>query len=121
MYKIRFNLGAGNNHMKWKITDPNGKHKYYEPSEVILRMIGCKLYNNVTGAKKIYEGSHKYVVAWVEAQDVKVIKSQQLEISGDKISYNPRVTPHWTRNGDIVDGCEFESMVSANRSLYLND
>jgi hypothetical protein len=105
--------------MKWKITDPTGKHKYYEPSEVTVMMVGCKLYNNVTGAKRIYEGSHKYVVAWVEAKDVKVLPKQDVKIISDKISYNPRVTPHWTRNGEVVDGFEYETLTSINRGLYL--
>jgi len=25
MYKIRFNLGRGENYLKWKITKPNGE------------------------------------------------------------------------------------------------
>lgn len=119
MFKVRFNLGLGRNYMKWKITDPSGKHKYYEPSEVTVIMMGCKLYNNETGAKRIYEGSHKYVVAWVEAKDVRVVPKQDVKIIGDKISYNPRIRPHWIRNSEVVDGFEFEGLVSINRGLYL--
>ncbi len=119
MYKIRFNLGAGERFMTWKITDPEGNHKYYQPNEVVLKLKGCKLYNNVSGAKKINEGANKYVVAWVIAEEVEVLEQRQLQIAFDKVSYNPRVSPHWMLNGEIVDGQEFEALVSINRSLFL--
>lgn len=119
MYKIRFNLGAGDNYMKWKVTDPQGNHQYLDPSQVVLKMTGCKLYNNVTGARKIYEGANKYVVAWVEAEECTVLHQRQLEVAFDRVSYNPRVAPHWMLNGEIVDGQEFEALVSVNRSLHL--
>lgn len=119
MYKVRFNLGAGDRYMKWKITDPKGKHTYHEPSQVVLKLKGCRLYNNLDGAKKIYEGANKYVVAWVEAEEVEVLNQRQLEVAFDKVSYNPRVAPHWLLNGEIVDGKEFEALVSVDRGLHL--
>ena len=119
MYKIRFNLGAGDRFMTWKITDPEGNHKYYQPNEVVLKLKGCKLYNNVSGAKKINEGANKYVVAWVIAEDVEVREVSTTEVLDNKVSYNPRVSPHWMLNGDIVDGETFETLVSVNRSLFL--
>ena len=32
-YKIRFNLGRGENYLKWKVTSPNGAVNYYEPNK----------------------------------------------------------------------------------------
>jgi hypothetical protein len=119
MYKVRFNLGAGVRFMKWKITNPDGNHTYHEPNDVVLKLKGCKLYNNVSGAKKIKDGANKTVVAWVVAEDVEVLVQRQLQIGFDRVSYNPRVSPHWILNGQIVDGEMFEMMVSINSGLYL--
>lgn len=119
MYKVRFNLGKGKKFMTWKITHPDGTHTYHEPSEVVLKLKGCRLYNNVSGAKRIFEGAHKYVVAWVEAEEVTVLEQRQLQVAFDKVCYNPRTSPHWTIDGEIVDGQKFEAMVSINRGLYL--
>jgi hypothetical protein len=119
MYKVRFNLGAGENFMKWKITDPKGNHSYYEPSEVVIKMTGCFLRNQKGTAKKIHEGADKSVCAWVEAEAVEVLEQRQLQMAFDKVSYNPRVTPNWVMNGENVDGETFEAMVSINRELFL--
>ena len=119
MYKIRFNLGKGKNFMKWKITDPKGKSKYYEPSEVVIKMLDCFLRNQKATATKIHEGANKLVCAWVEAKDVVVLEQTQLQVAFDKVSYNPRVTPNWELNGENVDGERFEAMVSINRELFL--
>jgi hypothetical protein len=118
-YKIRFNLGKGKNFMNWKISYPTGAVRYYEPSEVVLKMKGCTLKNQKGGAKKIFDGANKFVVAWVEADDVTVLKQTQLQMGFDKVSYNPRVTPNWVMNGQDVDGCQFEAMVSINKELFL--
>ena len=83
MYKVRFNLGAGVRFMKWKITNPDGNHTYHEPNDVVLKLKGCKLYNNVSGAKKIKDGANKTVVAWVVAEDVEVLVQRQLQIGFD--------------------------------------
>ena len=119
MYKVRFNLGAGENFMKWKITDPEGNHTYHEPSEVVLKMTGCFLRNQKATANKIHNGAEKSVCAWVEAKEVKVLNQRQLQVAFDKVSYNPRVTPNWEMNGENVDGKTFEAMVSINRGLHL--
>lgn len=118
-YKIRFNLGKGKNYMKWKITYPSGAVRYFEPSEVVLKLKGCKLRNQKNGAKKIFEGANKFVVAWVDADEVTVLKQTQLQIAFDKVSYNPRVTPNWELNGQDVDNEEFDALVSINRELFL--
>ena len=119
MYKVRFNLGRGDRYMTWQITDPQGNNEYYQPNEVVLKLKGCRLYNNVIGAKRIFEGAKKYVVAWVEAEEVTVLHQRQLEVAFDKLCYNPRKSPHWTLDGEIVDGQTFEALVSINKGLYL--
>jgi hypothetical protein len=119
MYKIRFNLGRGDRYMTWKITYPSGAVRYYEPSEVVLKLRGCLLRNQRNGAQKIFDGHNKFVVAWVEAEEVEVLKQKQLQVAFDKVSYNPRVAPNWVLNGENVDGCRFEVIVSINRELFL--
>tara|TARA_R110000803_G_scaffold140997_2_gene207514 strand:+ start:260 stop:622 length:363 start_codon:yes stop_codon:yes gene_type:complete len=119
MYKVRFNLGKGENFMKWKITDPKGNHTYYQPNEVVIKMKDCFLRNQKATAIKIHKGANKSVCAWVEAEEVVVLEQRQLQIAFDKVSYNPRVTPHWMLDGEIADGKTFEAMVSINRELFL--
>ena len=62
--KVRFNLGKGKNYMKWKLQFPTHS-EYYSPSEYNLAMFGCTLKNSKTTAKKIHDGAHKTVCAWI--------------------------------------------------------
>jgi len=119
MYKIRFNLGKGVNFLKWKVTYPSGAVRYYEPSEVVLKLKGCTLRNQKNGAKKIFDGANKFVVAWVDAEKVEVLKQRQLQVAFDKVSYNPRVVPNWVVNGENADGKKYEAIVSIDRELFL--
>ena len=118
-YIVRFNLGAGENFMKWKIQKGNVSD-YYEPSEVLIIMEGCKLVNQQGTAQKIFDGANKTVCAWVECDNVRVIpKAVTSNESSDKVSYNPRVTPHWTLNGEIVDKQEFQWLFTAGREVRV--
>lgn len=119
MFKVRFNLSRGANYKKWKITFPNGDVEYYCPNSVVLKMKDCKLYNNKKGALRIYNGHNKYVVSWIEAKDVKVLKQRQLQVAFDKVSYNPRVAPYWTINNKDVDNETFEALVTINNEVFL--
>lgn len=111
-YKIQLNLSRGENYMKWKITDRHGIHKYYDPSKVVLKLKECTLHNNL-------KGGDKFVVAWVEAEDVIVLHQRQLEMAFEQVRYNPKVSPHWTINDEVVDGQYFEVLVSINNELFL--
>jgi hypothetical protein len=97
-YKVRFNLGRGENYMKWKIVDPDGVTSYYFPTGVQLRMTGCQLKNNKSAAQKIFRGeSNKTVCAWVlcDKFEVKVNDFEQLDLGNPRLKYNPRVSPTW--------------------------
>ena len=74
-YKVRFNLGRGDNYMKWKVSTPSGEATYHNPDDVLIIMKGCKLFNQKGSANKIYEGANKTVCAWVIRAFNKVIKA----------------------------------------------
>lgn len=118
-FQVRFNLGAGENFMKWKVTSPNGKAKYYEPNDVTLYMEDCKLVNHKGTAQKIYDGANKTVCAWVECANVVVYHKMPNDFveGGAKVSYNPRVTPNWVMDGENVDKKKVGNLVSLDRSL----
>ena len=44
--KVRFNLGRGQNYMKWKVQYTDGSVEYHSPSEVQLLMHECILKNH---------------------------------------------------------------------------
>ena len=120
-FQIRFNLGAGDNYKKWKVTSPQGDVQYIEPNEVNIFMEGCKLCNQKGTATKIFEGANKTVCAWVEADNVDIIRKydeNDFIVFGDEVSYNPRVAPNWTYNNENVDKSEFSDLVTKGRAIY---
>ena len=72
--KVRFNLGRGENYMKWKVEYPNGWSKYFAPTENQLILKGCQLKNSRTTAMKILNGQHKVVCAWVLCDEIEIIQ-----------------------------------------------
>lgn len=120
-YKLRFNLGAGKNYKKWKITGPGKNTRYVEPTEVTIIMEGCKLVNQRGTATKIYEGAHKTVCAWVEASSLIVYYKMPSDFMkvGSKVSYNPRIAPNWIYNNINADKQEFNDLVTQDDAIYL--
>jgi len=120
-FQIRFNLGAGDNYKKWKVTSPQGDVQYIEPNEVNIFMEGCKLCNQKGTATKIFEGANKTVCAWVEADNVDIIRKydeNDFIVVGDEVSYNPRVAPNWIYNNENADKSEFSDLVTKGRGIY---
>jgi hypothetical protein len=118
-FQIRFNLGAGDNYKKWKVTSPQGDVQYIEPNEVNIFMEGCKLCNQKGTATKIFEGANKTVCAWVEADNVDIMSKLNIDdYIGDEVSYNPRVAPNWIYNNENVDKSEFSDLVTKGRAIY---
>ena len=118
-YQVRFNLGKGNNFMKWKVSDSDGNSKYYNPDEVCLQMKECKLVNHKNTANKIYNGSNKSVCAWIECSEIK-IDSVILRSSSKKICYNPKIVPNWTLDGNNVDKEKFKELFTVSNSVRLS-
>ena len=117
--KVRFNLGRGTNYMKWKVESKDGIF-YYDPEEVSLIMTGCTLKNYKKTAEKIYNGGEKVVCAWVLCNDLTISKIQT-DVSGKhQIKYNPRVTPNWTLNNNIVDNTDYCTIWSSGRKLFTD-
>jgi len=122
-YKVRFNLGKGENYMKWKVMY---KYKdnppfYLDPKEVSLSMGGCKLMNQKGTAEKIKDGANKTVCAWIECQSLNITNPKYYNEVEDalKVSYNPRVNPYWTLNGENVDKQEFKELFTIGSSVNL--
>ena len=102
-YKVRFNLGKGENYRKWKIS--NGKTaNYLDPSKCCLVLKDCYLYNNTNIANKIYEGSHKKVCAWIYCNYLHVNLPLNIDFSDlYQIEYNPKLSPNWMAKGKNID------------------
>jgi hypothetical protein len=118
--KVRFNLGRGKNYMKWKIQHPDGKIEYHSPTEVQLLMHDCILKNYKSVSQKIFEGGEKVVCAWVLCKSLAINKSDfiQVDLIGERVRYNPRVTPHWMLNDSNVDGMSVDKLVSVDFGVY---
>ncbi len=117
--KVRFNLGAGKNYMKWKIEYPDGKVEYFRPTNIQLVMSDCTLKNYKKTADKIFKGANKTVCAWVLCKEIEIRKENFEPDNENKIRYNPRVQPNWMFNGEIVDGKKFDSIISVDYGLYI--
>jgi len=119
-YKVRFNLGAGKNYMKWKVYDMLCKQTYYfPPNSVVITMYGATLHNHKGTAQKIHDGANKTVCAWVECDHVQVDITDQLRLHAGGVCYNPRVTPNWTsESGENMDKEECEVLTTQGRRIY---
>lgn len=122
-YKVRFNLNReADKYMKWQIRDPQGEVTHYEPSEVTLVMQKCVLRNNKREATKIFNGEYKRVCAWVECEEVEVVKHRAIRSMKDpKVEYNPRKQPYWVIDGVDSDKAELELIYSVGRELFSSE
>ena len=119
MYKIRFNLSRGVRYMTWKITYPNKSVEYLQPSEVVLVMKNCRLHNNKNAALKIFNGGNKTVCAYIVCTELDILECSSTEVSGNLISYNPRVQPNWVDHlGNNIDNKKINKITSNNSSLF---
>ena len=120
--KVRFNLSAGKNYMKWKVEYPDRKPEYYDPKEVQLVLGGCVLKNHKTTAQKIHDGANKTVCAWVLCQHIAIHRAGDIPTEGlPQIKYNPRVRPNWMWDEEVMDGCSLPTMVSDANRLYYHE
>lgn len=130
-HKVRFHLANGPNFLKWQVKDAEGNVEFYEPTEVSLELTNCFLRNQRGTAEKIHEGADKTVCAWVECEKVEVTKYTEepgLDHEGVKeinvndlvnLHYNPRVLPFWNIYGVNVDGKEYDTIISLEKTLYI--
>ncbi len=118
MFKVRFNLSAGDHFQKWQVKC-GPVVNYYDPADVCIVMTDCKLKNRAATALKIHAGEHKSVCAWIDCDDVEIVENSIH--SGLPICYNPKKLPYWTdvtgrRN---LDNYSFHKIVSVGRSLKV--
>ena len=106
-FKVRFNLGRGENYKKWKITHPSGEVEYIEPDKWRLFMWEVELKNNSSWILCNNICIKPYPSTW-RAEDYK----------GGEIKYNPRVKPHWVHNDKDVDNERFQFIFSSNKQLF---
>lgn len=118
--KVRFNLGAGKNFMKWKVEYPDGEVKYLHPTDVQLIMHDCTLKNYKKTAQKIFDGAEKTVCAWVLCKSIQIKTNNFKSDNEYRIKYNPRVQPNWLFGSRIVDNEKFEEIYSVDYGLYIN-
>jgi len=118
--KIRFNLGKGKNFMKWKIQHPDGEIEYHSPADVQLLMHDCNLKNHKKTAQKIFDGGEKVVCAWIlcKSLEIKTNDFIQADLFGERVRYNPRITPHWMLNDENVDGLPVDKLISVDFGVY---
>jgi hypothetical protein len=118
--KVRFNLGRGKNYMKWKVQHPDGTVEYHSPGDVQLLMHDCTLKNYKSTAKKIFDGGEKVVCAWILCKSIAIKREEfiQADLNGERVRYNPRVTPHWMLNDSNVDGMSVDKLVSVDFGVY---
>ena len=117
MFKVRFHLGAGRFFQQWQIRC--GSHVcYFKPEEVTLRLVGCKLRNQPKIAKSIFDGAHKTVCAWVEAQEVDFLPYYHASRDASPIFFNPKKFIHWTNElEDNLDNAHFDTLITNGRRL----
>ena len=122
-YKVRFNLGKGKNFMFWQVINTEtGSFKYYNPSKVSIVMSNCFLRNQKATANKIFNGSNKSVCAWVECDNVIIIKDSNLSYNSFKVSYNPRKSPNWQNNkGENIDSLSINCLYTVDTSIFAGN
>ena len=118
MYKVRFNLSAGQHFMQWQVKLYD-RVRYYDPSSVTLVLHNCKLKNHAKTAQRIHAGENKSVCAWIECDHVEIL--DPIEQSTFPICYNPKKKPYWTDvSGRLnLDNLEFIKIVSTGRQLFM--
>lgn len=130
MYKVRFHLAQGAFHMMWKVKNISTGHThFFNPDSETLKLIDCTLTNRVGTTKKINEGAHKTVCAWVNCRDIEVIpKDRSLSVAKlQKLTFNPRMHIHWfvEHHGHVkkinADDLAFKELITVDRTLFINE
>ena len=119
MYRIRFNLGRGDNFKKWQIKNVRTKEViFYNPKEVTILLNKCVLINKEKAAKRIFNGANKYVCSWVEFESYVFIEKPKY--IKKEVNYNPRKKPHWfDQKGLNIDNLYFDKLVTIDNKLYV--
>lgn len=96
--------------------------EYYEPEDVVLVMENCKLRNQPTTAKRIFDGADKTVCAWIECDSVTIVPKADAPVDHvvGYLNYNPRHNPYWTVNfGAKADGKVFDHLITQGKRVAI--
>jgi hypothetical protein len=126
-FRVRFHLAKGRHYKHWQIIDKrNGFHRdYYDPDKCDIIMRKCRLGNQESTARKIFEGAHKTVCAWVDCDDLDIMYHasptyEETDVQGmTQYKYNPRRNPHWfTEDCNNCDGEKMLLLTTKGRNIY---
>jgi hypothetical protein len=118
--KVRFNLGRGENYMRWKVEWPDGRVEYHDPVETQIIMQYCILKNRRKTAMDIFLGANKTVCAWVLCENIAIRHDTFIKDESHKLSYNPRIAPYWTDNlRRNLDGHKFDHLHTIDYGIYI--
>ena len=120
MYKVRFHLAQGPNFMKWQVTNLDDDTVEYFSTEENLLMLNGKLVNNENTAKRILQGSHKTVCAWIECG--RIIRTNPLSapLSWSHVKYNPRKCVNWHTESDAnLDNSKFKIGYTNGNQVFV--
>lgn len=117
--KVRFNLGAGKNFMKWKVERPDGVISYHSPDEVQFIVHECVLKNQRTTALKIFNGANKTVCSWILCESIEIVTNGvSPQPDSERVSYNPRLAANWMYRGIVADGMRFNKLITCGNKVY---
>lgn len=120
--RLRFHLAVGPNHMKWQLRNKKEDLlEYYDPEVFSYNIRNGKLNNSHKVAERIHEGENKTVCSWISFESGSRDLSDFNRQSTVRISYNPRLKPHWTAyDYDDVNLDGFEgNLFIINKSVYI--
>ncbi len=121
---LRFHLGAGENFMKWQVKTKNSV-SYYDPEDYIIVLSDCVFKNRKSVAKKIHDGDHKTVCAWVSGSLLSIDRRNggwpSLQSPFSPAFYNPKKVPNWVDgDGNNIDHLKASIVVTSGRNVYFS-
>jgi len=123
MYRLRFNLGRGDNYQKWQVKNMvSGNVTYFDPASFTIMANGVRLVNSKNTAAKIHQGANKTVCAYVLCNSLAAVnKGTFSEIGrGEQLSYNPKVRPHWAgADGSDIDDQSYDRVITTDRRIFI--
>ena len=107
--------------IRFKVQSIDGTIEYHSPVDVQLIMHDCTLKNHKKTAQKIFDGGEKVVCAWILCKSLVITSNDfiQADLFGERVRYNPRVTPHWMLNDVNVDGLPVDILVTVDYGVYI--
>jgi len=116
--EVRFHLGAGQHFKHWQIKQfgENKQILYFEPTHQLV-LHNCTLVSKLNKAKQVLDSQKRDVCGWVKCDKFEV--KDYISIDNLKpVIYDPKISIHWTMDGECVDNTKIEKLCTHNRRLY---